>query len=47
MGHASPRVALIYQHASLDRDKVVAQPLGEAFKTARQGAVKGTQRARR
>jgi integrase len=36
MGHASTRAALIYQHASLDRDKVIAQALGEAFKTARQ-----------
>jgi integrase len=35
MGHASPRAALIYQHASLDRDKVIAQALGEAFKTVR------------
>lgn len=35
MGHASPRAALIYQHASLERDKVIAQALGEAFKTVR------------
>jgi integrase len=35
MGHASPRAALIYQHASLDRDRVIAQALGEAFKTVR------------
>ncbi|MCO6010207.1 tyrosine-type recombinase/integrase [Actinoallomurus purpureus] len=35
MGHASPRAALIYQHATRDRDKVVAQALGEAFKTVR------------
>jgi integrase len=35
MGHASPRAALIYQHASLDRDKVIAQALGEAFRTVR------------
>jgi integrase len=37
MGHASTRAALIYQHASQDRDKVIAQGLGEAFKTARDG----------
>jgi integrase len=35
MGHASPRAALIYQHASQDRDKVIAQALGEALKTVR------------
>jgi integrase len=35
MGHASTRAALIYQHASTDRDKVIAQALGDAFKTAR------------
>lgn len=40
MGHASTRAALIYQHASHGRDKVIAQALGEAFKTARQGTVK-------
>lgn len=34
MGHASPRAALIYQHATQDRDKVIAQALGQAFKTA-------------
>jgi integrase len=37
MGHASTRAALIYQHASQDRDKVIAQGLGKAFKTARDG----------
>ncbi|MGP4030350.1 tyrosine-type recombinase/integrase [Actinomadura sp. 3N407] len=37
MGHASTRAALIYQHASQDRDKVIAAPLGDdAFKVARQ-----------
>ena len=40
MGHASPRAALIYQHASHERDKVIAQALGEAFKMARRGTVK-------
>ena len=35
MGHASPRAALVDQHASLDRDKVIAQALGEAFRTVR------------
>ncbi|WP_021596240.1 tyrosine-type recombinase/integrase [Actinomadura welshii] len=54
MGHASSRAALIYQHASQDRDKVIAAALGEAFKEARasdksdKGTPKrsGTQRAR-
>ncbi|WP_433247137.1 hypothetical protein [Actinomadura nitritigenes] len=51
MGHASSRAALLYQHASQDRD----QALGEAFEVARasdkgdKGAPKrsGTQRARK
>lgn len=55
MGHASSRAALIYQHASQDRDKAIAAALGEAFKVARasdkgdKGAPKrsGTQRARK
>ncbi|MFE9106664.1 tyrosine-type recombinase/integrase [Actinomadura geliboluensis] len=55
MGHASTRAALIYQHASQDRDRVIAAALGDAFKVARQsdkgdkGTPKrsGTQRARK
>ncbi|MFG2091183.1 tyrosine-type recombinase/integrase [Spirillospora sp. NPDC048824] len=55
MGHASTRAALIYQHASQDRDKVIAAALGDAFKLARQGdksdkgtaKPSGTQRARK
>jgi integrase len=49
MGHASTRAALIYQHATQDRDKVIAQALGDAFKAARHGHTKpsGTQRARK
>ncbi|MGW5416834.1 tyrosine-type recombinase/integrase [Actinomadura geliboluensis] len=55
MGHASTRAALIYQHASQDRDRVIAAALGDAFKAARQsdkgdkGTPKrsGTQRARK
>jgi integrase len=55
MGHASTRAALIYQHASQDRDQVIAAALGEAFKVARasdksdKGTPKrsGTQRARK
>ena len=29
MGHASPRVALVYQHATRDRDQAIARALGE------------------
>lgn len=49
MGHASTRAALIHQHASEDRDKVIAKALGDAFKTARKGTGKrsGTQGARK
>ena len=55
MGHASSRAALIYQHASQDRDRVIAAALGEAFKVARAGDKSdkrtskrsGTQRARK
>lgn len=55
MGHASTRAALIYQHASQDRDKVIAAALGDAFKVARLGdksdkgtaESSGTQRARK
>ncbi|WP_424535422.1 hypothetical protein ACOZ38_35750 [Sphaerisporangium viridialbum] len=37
MGHASPRAALIYQHATQDRGKVIAEALGQALKVAREG----------
>ena len=49
MGHASTRAALIYQHASQDRDKAIAEAMGDAFKAARKGTKKrsGTQRARK
>jgi hypothetical protein len=36
-GHASTRAALIYQHASQDRDRAIAKALGDALKTARKG----------
>ena len=29
MGHASPRAALIYQHASADRDAAIARALSD------------------
>jgi hypothetical protein len=31
MGHSSSRAALIYQHATGDRDEVIAAAMGEAF----------------
>jgi integrase len=31
MGHASPRAALIYQHASQDRDAVIAAALSDVI----------------
>lgn len=48
--HASTRAALIYQHASQDRDQAIAAALGKAFKTARKAGTEkgsGTQRARK
>jgi hypothetical protein len=34
MGHASPRAALIYQHATSDRDRVIADALGSMLAAA-------------
>jgi integrase len=34
MGHASLRVALIYQHATQERDKVIADALSEQISRA-------------
>jgi hypothetical protein len=31
MGHASTRAAMIYQHASDDRDRVIADAIGAAI----------------
>ena len=51
MGHSSTRAALIYQHATRERDEAIATAMGELFATARRkGTAKrrsGTQRARR
>jgi len=44
MGHSSPRAALIYQHATRDRDEAIAAAMGEVFTTARR---KGTTKADR
>jgi lambda repressor-like predicted transcriptional regulator len=34
MGHSSTRAALIYQHATRERDELIATALGELFATA-------------
>jgi integrase len=58
MGHASTRAALIYQHATEDRDRAIAEALGKALSSARKdkprrgtkghgGKPSGTQRARK
>jgi hypothetical protein len=49
MGHSSSRAAMIYQHASRDRDEAIAAAMGTALTAARKGTRKsrsGTQRAR-
>jgi hypothetical protein len=57
MGHSSARAALIYQHATLERDEAIAAGMGKLLRQARRkartaagGAGKespsGTQRAR-
>jgi hypothetical protein len=51
MGHSSPRAALIYQHATRERDEAIAAAMGEVFAAPRRkGTTKsrsGAQRARR
>ncbi|MBB2909348.1 integrase [Streptosporangium becharense] len=50
MGHSSTRAALIYQHASQDRDRAIARALGKAFTRAQTNGHEkssGTQRARK
>jgi integrase len=50
MGHSSPRAALIYQHATRERDEAIAAAMGQVFASSRRkGTTKsrsGTQRAR-
>ena len=47
-GHSSPRAALIYQHATRDRDEAIAAAMGEVFTTAkRKRATKGRSGAQR
>ena len=49
MGHSSTRAAIIYQHATSDRDKVIADALGElaqaAWKPARAVSDEGSEEA--
>jgi hypothetical protein len=41
MGHASPRAALIYQHATEERDRAIAEALSERIsRGVAQGAAK-------
>jgi len=37
LGHSSPRAALIYQHATRERDKAIADALGKLADTAKAG----------
>lgn len=54
MGHSSTRAALIYQHATLERDEAIAAGMGKLLRQARRKAAggagteqsSGTQRAR-
>ena len=49
MGHSSSRTAMIYQHASRERDQAIAAAIGTALTAARKGARRSrsdTQRAR-
>jgi site-specific recombinase XerC len=49
MGHSSSRAAMIYQHASRDRDEAIAAAMGTALAAARKrprGSATGTQRVR-
>jgi integrase len=42
MGHSSPRAALIYLHATRERDQQIAAGMGKLFKEARWGRKSGT-----
>jgi integrase len=45
MGHSSPRAALIYLHATRERDQKIAKGMGKTFAKAKKGS--GTRRARK
>ena len=38
LGHSSPRAAMIYQHATRDRDRAIAQALGGLADKTRNGS---------
>ncbi|MFC9845153.1 integrase [Streptomyces sp. NPDC060223] len=40
MGHSTARAALIYQHASADRDRLIADAVSGLVKKGRKGARK-------
>ena len=55
MGHSSPRAALIYLHATRERDQTIAKGMGKLFTDAKKTSTRkpgtepkrsGTQRAR-
>jgi hypothetical protein len=46
MGHASPRAALIYQHATAERDQAVADYLGGVIAEAKRAPKSGVVRLR-
>jgi hypothetical protein len=49
MGHSSTRAALIYQHATRERDEAIAAGMGKLLRQARKAkgaGGSGTQRAR-
>ncbi len=47
LGHATPAVALRYQHATLERDKAIAERLGALFSAADGGETEGPASASR
>jgi hypothetical protein len=49
MGHSTTRAALIYQHRTSDRDKLIADAMGKLAKTElrQRKSPSGTQRARK
>jgi len=42
MGHSSSRAALIYQHATRERDEAIAAAMGEVFASARRTGTTGS-----
>jgi hypothetical protein len=47
IGHSSSRAALIYQHATRERDQRIAVGMGKLFTAAKTANQAGTYRARR